>query len=756
MHKMVGQTVSYYKIVEKLGEGGMGAVYKARDIKLDRFVALKFLHAHLTTSDTDIARFMQEAKVASSIIHPNVCVIYDIQEWEDPGTADRRQFIIMEYVDGITLRKIINDKQLQREEIIDYALQIAEALQEAHRNEIIHRDIKPDNILVNQRNQIKVMDFGLAKLKGMLRLTKTSSMVGTVAYMAPEQARGEELDHRSDIWSFGVVLYEMLTGQLPFKGDYEQAMMYAIINEDPDLNKITGLRWDFELECMVKKSLEKQKENRYSDMHTIMKDLTLLKEKVHSKSRIKSDLDTFIPSIAVLPFVDMSPQKDQEYFCDGIAEEIITSLSHLEKLKVVARTSAFAFKGKQMDVREIGQKLNVNHILEGSIRKSGNRLRITAQLIQVNDGFHLWSDHFDRELEDLFAIQDEISLAIVDNLKLKLFAAELALVTKNYTGNMDAYNNYLMGRYFVDKGRKADFLKAIQYFKKAIEADPNYVQGYSGMANTYYLLVLLGGEMPSEVFPLAKEYAEKALQIDDTFPEAHTILGLVKLQFEWDWEGAQKEFQLALSFNPNSAITYWGIGIYYAAIGKLTDANNAAEKYVELDPRSIFANTAVGTILLRAGRYTEAKKQLQKVIEMEPHLSTTYFLSGQVDMKEAHYDQGIAQIEKAVELDADNPMILSSLGWAYGIAGRKKEAEQILSRLEEMSGDRYISRFLYAKIYAGLGEIDRAFEYLEEAYQQHAMSLALINTDESVESLRSDQRFMELLRKLNLDKYVLA
>ncbi len=756
MHKLIAQTVSHYKIVEKLGEGGMGAVYKARDTKLDRFVALKFLHPHLTVSDTDKARFVQEAKVASSIIHPNVCVIYDIQELENPGNADRQQFIIMEYVDGGTLTDIIKDKHLQPEEVLDYAIHIAEALQEAHRNGIIHRDIKPDNIMVNNRNQIKVMDFGLAKLKGLFGLTKISSTVGTVAYMAPEQVKGEELDHRSDIWSFGIVLYEMLTGHLPFKGDYEQAMMYTIVNEEPDLGKIAELGWNLELECMVKKILEKQPENRYSDMSTIIKDLTLLKEKMHPGSGRVSELDKAMPSIAVLPFVDMSPQKDQEYFCDGISEEIITSLSHLEKLKVVARTSAFAFKGKQMDVREIGQKLNVNHILEGSIRKAGNRLRITAQLIQVADGFHLWSDHFDRELEDVFAIQDEISLAIVDNLKLKLFETDRALVTKNYTESMDAYNNYLMGRYFVDKGRKSDFLKGIQYYAKAIEADPNYVQGYSGMANTYYLLVLLGGEMPSKVFPQAKEYAEKALHIDDTLAEAHAILGLVKVHYDWDWEGALKEFQLALSFNPNSALAYYGVAIYYTAIGMLKDAINAAEKYVELDPRSIFANTALGIILLRAGRYAEAKKHLQKVIEMEPNLSTTYFLSGQVCMKEAQSDQGIAQIEKAAELDPDNPMILSSLGWAYGIAGRKNEADQVLARLQGMSRDRYISRFLFAKVQAGLGEKDRAFEYLEEAYQQHAMSLALINTDESVESLRSDRRFRGLLKKLDLDKYISA
>ena len=751
---MIGKTIFHYKIIEKLGEGGMGVVYKAQDTKLDRFVALKFLHSHLTISKTDKARFIQEAKVASSINHPNVCVIYDIQEYEDPTTADRQQFIIMEYVTGVTLSEKIKERQLKPTEVINYALQLAEALQEAHNNGIIHRDIKSDNIMVNKRYQIKVMDFGLAKLRGCIRLTKTSVTMGTVAYMAPEQARSEEVDHRSDIWSFGVVLYEMFTGQLPFKGAYEQAMMYAIVNEEPDLSKITELDRTFELESIVKRALEKQKDNRYSNMKNLIGDLSLFKEKMHSKSSVESDQDVSVPSIAVLPFVDMSPQRDQEYFCDGIAEEIITSLSHLEKLKVVARTSAFAFKGKQMDVREIGQKLNVNHILEGSIRKAGNRLRITAQLIQVGDGFHLWSDRFDRDLEDVFAIQDEISLAIADNLKLKLFEADRAIVTKYYTEDMDAYNYYLMGRYFVDKGRKSDFLKGLQYFTKAIEADTNYAQGYSGMALTYYLLGYLGCEMPSKVFPQAKEYAEKALQIDDTLSVAHTTLGLVKVYYDWDWEGAEKEFQLALSLNPNSSLTYWGFAQYYLAIGKPGDAINAAKKYLELDPRSLSANATMGLVLLRAGQYTEAKKHLQKAIEMEPNLSITYFLSGQVDMKESHYDQGVAQIEKAASLENDNPMILSALGWAYGIAGRKKEVQQILVRLMEMSGDQYISGFLFAKIYAGLEDKNSAFKFLEKAYQQHAMGLAMIITDENVENLRSDPRFMELLKKINLDKYV--
>jgi serine/threonine protein kinase/Flp pilus assembly protein TadD len=752
---MIGRTVFHYKILAKLGEGGMGLVYKAKDTKLDRLVALKFLQTHLTISRDDRERFLQEAKLASSINHPNVLVIYDIKEYVDPATTNRQQFLIMEYVDGVTVSEIIKEKQLKPKEVVTYALQVAEALQEAHSSGIIHRDIKSSNIMVNKRDQIKVMDFGLAKLKGSIGLTKASTTLGTAAYMAPEQVLSEEVDHRADIWSFGIVLYEMITGQLPFRGDYEQALLYDIVNEEPDLSSIKELEQTFELGPVIRKALEKNKENRYAQMKHIIDELSSIKKKMDLQTSVDSDPNASVTSIAVLPFVDMSPQGDQEYFCDGISDEIITSLSHLKKLKVVARTSSFAFKGKQMDVREIGQKLNVDHILEGSIRKAGNRLRITAQLIQVSDGFHLWSDRFDRDLEDVFVIQDEISLAITDNLKMKLIEADRANVTKSYTENLDAYNNYLMGRYIIDKGRKTDLLKGLSYFEKALEADPNYAQGYGGVAITYYLLGLLGCEMPAKVFPQAKEYAQKALQIDDTFSEAHSTLGLCKMFHDWDWPGAGKEFQLALLLNPNSSSTYLAFSIYYAAIGKLEEAVKAARKCLELDPRSIRANEGIGMVLLRAGQYREAKKHLQKVTEMEPNIPLPHFISGQVDMKESRCDQGVAQIEKAAALEGDNPMVLSALGWAYGLAGRKKQAQQILARLRHMSKDRYISGFLFAKIYAGLRDNNRAFQYLEKAYQQHAMSLAVIFTDETVENLRSDPRFRELLKRINLDKYVL-
>ena len=466
---MIGKTISHYKILEKLGEGGMGVVYKAKDTKLDRFVALKFLPLHLTKSQNERDRFIQEAKAASAINHPNVCVIHDIQEQDDP------QFIIMEYVDGETLSDKIKAGNINKKVAIDYAIQIADALKAAHEKGIIHRDIKSENIMITSTGQVKVMDFGLAKLKGSLKLTKTSSTVGTLAYMSPEQIQGGEIDARSDIFSFGVVLYEMLSGRLPFQGEYDSAMMYSILNNDPEL--IIGM--PNELAKVVIKILVKDPRERYYPIDKLITDLRTHKKEIETEAlKQKISDEEKLSSIAVLPFINMSADKEQDYFCDGMTEEIINALSHIENLRVIARTSSFAFKDKQEDVREIGKKLDVEHLLEGSVRKAGNRLRITAQLVKVSDGSHLWSERYDRELKDVFDIQDEITLAIVDNLKVKLLRKEKATIFKRYTKDSEAYNMYIKGSYYWQLFTTAGYEKANECFQQAIEKDPNYALVY--------------------------------------------------------------------------------------------------------------------------------------------------------------------------------------------------------------------------------------------------------------------------------------
>jgi len=439
---MIDKTISHYNILEKIGEGGMGVVYKAEDTKLKRMVALKFLPLELTRDQEAKERFIREAQAAAALDHQNICTIYEVDEYEG------QTFIAMAHIEGQSLKEKIAGGPIKIDEAMNIATQVAEGLRVAHERGIIHRDIKPANIMLTEKGQAKIMDFGLAKLELGADLTKTATIMGTVAYMSPEQARGEKVDHRTDIWSLGCVIFEMLSGRPPFKSGYDQAVLYSILHEDPQ--PIASLRSDIPhgIEKILHKCFQKDPRDRYKDAGSLIEELKTIDLRELAVFPSVSPKKDQPSSVAVLPFVDMSPQKDQEYFCDGIAEELINALTHIKDLRVVARTSAFALKSKNLDVREIGKILNVNTVLEGSIRKAGNRLRITAQLINVEDGFHIWSEKFDREMEDIFAIQDEISLAIVDSLKVKLLAGEKTALQKRHTDDPEAYNLYLKGLYF--------------------------------------------------------------------------------------------------------------------------------------------------------------------------------------------------------------------------------------------------------------------------------------------------------------------
>ncbi|MFC1502303.1 protein kinase [bacterium] len=743
---MIGKTISHYKILEKLGEGGMGVVYKAQDTKLKRVVALKFLPPELTRDPEAKKRFIHEAQAASALDHNNICTIHEVDE-----TEDGRTFIAMACYEGQILKDKIHKGPIAVKEAINIARQIAQGLVKAHKKGIVHRDIKPANIFITQDGVIKILDFGLAKLAGLVKLTRTGTTIGTVAYMSPEQAKGDEVDPRTDIWSLGIVLYEMITGELPFKGDYEQAVMYAILNEES--RPITQLRSDvpLALEKIVYKALQKNPRERYQNVPDWLIDLTKFQEELELEQSKELTERKSVPSIAVMPFSDMSPEKDQEYFCDGMAEEIINTLTQIESLRVVARTSAFAFKGKNEDIREIGRKLNVFTVLEGSVRKAGNRVRITAQLIKVEDGYHLWSEKYDREMEDIFAIQDEISMMITNKLKGKLLGAEKEKLIVQPVKDMEAYQLFLKGRYFLNRHTGSDINKAIEYFRQVIDRVPDFAKAYADLSSGYVYLAVLG-YLPSKLsLPKAKAAVLKAIKLDNSLVEAHLSLGLVKLYYDWDWTGAEEEFKRARELNPNHVEVHTNFALYYLVMGKMEEALTAARKALEIDPISVWANYTLATYFLRANQLLQTEEQIQKAMELIQDHPFGFYLLGQVYILQSRYEEGVAQMKKAMKLSGRTSMRLSSLAWAYGISGAKDKALELLAEVGKRARKEYVSPFLFAKIYTAINDFDQAFEWLDKMYKEHDPALIHIKTDENMQNLRSDPRYFALLRKMGLE-----
>ncbi|UCF79293.1 MAG: protein kinase, partial [Candidatus Eiseniibacteriota bacterium] len=718
---MIGKTISHYKILSKLGEGGMGVAYKAEDSKLKRTVALKFLPPELTRDSEAKARFMHEAQAAAGLSHPNICTVHEIDE------SEGQIFIASECIEGETLKERIQSGPMKIDEVLSTVIQVAEGLREAHERGIVHRDVKSANIMVTPRGQAKIMDFGLAKLAGGTKLTKTGTTVGTIAYMSPEQARGEGVDHRTDIWSLGVVLYEMVTGRLPFKGDYGDAVVYWILNEQP--THIRKLRSDVPagIDKIIKRALEKSPEKRYQRIEELEADLRSAREE-HVNKASTQEPSRGKHSIAVLPFIDMSPKKDQEYFCDGLAEELINALTHVKTLRVAARTSAFSFKGEKYDVREIGDKLNVDTVLEGSIRKAGDRLRITAQLVSVADGYHLWSEKYDRNMEDIFAIQDEISLSIVDKLKIELLGDEAALLVKRGTEDLEAYDLYIKGRFFWEQRGKG-LEKAIEYFNRALARDPDYAQAYTGLADSYSLLAFYGFTPPGDVLPKARENALKALQIDDTLAEAHSSLGFIHQWYDWDHAAAENEFKRALELNPSYAPAHY----WYCTTLFLTDRSDEAlyesERAIAVDPLSIPANTFYAMFLIGVREFDRAIVQLKRTLELDPDYPLAHWLLGSSYCHQSRYDDAIAESRKAVDLSGNIPWTLSSLGWVYGMSGRATEAQKVLAELADRSKREYIRPMCFVHVYSGLTEFDQAHAWLIKAYEERDLWLILMSID---------------------------
>ena len=705
---MIGKTIFHYKIIEKLGEGGMGVVYKAEDTKLKREVAIKFLPRFISANKEERQRFEIEAQAAALLNHPNIATIYAIEETED------EMFIVMEYIDGVELKDKIKSGPVPVDEAINIATQIAEGLEAAHKKGIVHRDIKSSNIMITKGGKVKIMDFGLAKIIGGTELTKIGSTVGTAAYMSPEQARGEELDNRTDIWSFGVVLYEMITGQLPYKGDYEQAVIYSILNEDP--KPITELRGDTpsQLSHIVEKTLQKNPENRYQTTKDLIEELKTVDK---SGSSIQGKKVTH--TVAVLPFTNMSNDKEQEYFCDGMAEDIINDLTHLEGLHVVARTSSFAFKDKNLDIREIGMKLGVHSIVEGSVRKAGNRLRITAQLINVADGYHLWSERYDRELEDVFAIQDEIAKNIVQALEIKLSKKEKRVLGKVKTQDVQAYDYYLQGRNFFYNGQRKGIEFGIEMFSKAISKDPNYALAYAGIAdcNSWYFMYVDG---ENKYLEKSLGASQKAIELDPECAEAYSARGLA-ISLSKRFEDAEEEFETSIRLNPNLFVAYYFFARICFVQGKLEKAAQLFEQACIVNPEDyqsplLLGNTYKGLKLIDKSHsaFRRGLEIAKRHLELNPDDARAIYLSAHGLIELGQKEKGLDWANRALATDPDDPVILYNISGAYALLGRGEEA----------------------------------ISYLEKALKNGYTSKEWIVNDSYLDSIRSNRKFKELLKKM--------
>ena len=700
-----GTSVGHYRIVEKIGAGGMGEVYLAEDTELNRKVALKFLSPHLCQDADYRARFKREAQAAAKLDHPSIVTVHEVGEFQG------RPFFAMQHIEGQSLRELIKAKELPIERVIELAIQICEGLHKAHQSGTVHRDVKPANILIDADGRAKILDFGLASVAGSDHLTKTGSTLGTVGYMSPEQLRGEQVDQRTDIFSLGVVLYELIAGRQPFKSDNDVATSRNITDHDPEPLARYKAGVPDDLQRIAIRMLAKDKNYRYQHMDDLLADLKRLRQQPVFQVRTEQ------PSIAVLSFANLSSDPEQEYFCDGMAEEIINALSHIEDLQVVARTSALSFKGQAIDVREIGRRLGVKTVMEGSVRRSGSRLRITTQLVDVASGYHLWSEKFDRDLEDVFAIQDEISLAVVENLRVRLQKGDETRLAKRHTDDPVAYGLYLKGRYFWNKRSEEGTKKAISLFEQATQADSGYAPAYAGLADCYVTLGFYDILPPKEAFPTAKAAAEKAIGLDSLLAEAHTSLAGVRLYYDWDWEGAEREFKNAIELNPGYSTAYQWYAEYLAFMGRYDESIGMGKRSMELDPLSPIIASNLASFYFVAGQYDTAIEEFRKALEMDSNLAVARIYLGLTYAAVERYDEAIAECQKGIDLSgSDDSPQQGLLGAIYGLAGRIDKGQQLLDRVIALSKTRYISPAQIATTYLALGQREQAFKWLDKAY----------------------------------------